>query len=80
LAGKLVAIESPCNLRLYDATKFDRPRCIGYRMQAFRGILGGLGDNDQKAISNKPALISLFGFRIEVLRFFLDFRASDFEF
>ena len=29
---------------------------------------------------NKLALISLFGFRIEVLRFFLDFRASDFEF
>jgi hypothetical protein len=49
-------------------------------MQPFRGILGGLGDNDQKAISNKLALISLFGFRIEVLRFFLDFRASDFEF
>jgi hypothetical protein len=48
-------------------------------MQPFRGILGGLGDNDQKAISTN-SLISLFGFRIEVLRFFLDFRASDFEF
>jgi hypothetical protein len=36
--------------------------------------------DDQKAISNKLFSDLLFGFRIEVLRFFFGFRASDFEF